>query len=164
MVNYIQTSANLNTYFNIFAWSDQPLVDALKVKWEGSDQDLQGTLTGFDLKGVFDDSYWNMWWSASVDMTGRTAIQTSTNNPNTRWKNPAPVYMDNEVRKLHHKYMIIDADTTSDPTVITGSTNWSTNGNYVNDENSLFIHDANIANQFKQEFLARYQQSGGNIQ
>jgi phosphatidylserine/phosphatidylglycerophosphate/cardiolipin synthase-like enzyme len=164
MVNYIQTSANLNTYFTIFAWSDQPLVDALKVKWEGSDQDLQGTLTGFDLKGVFDASYWNMWWSASVDMTGRTASQTSTNNPNTRWKNPAPVYMDNEVRKLHHKYMIVDADTTSDPTVITGSTNWSTNGNDVNDENSLFIHDANVANQFKQEFLARYQQSGGNIQ
>ncbi|MCK6255718.1 phospholipase D-like domain-containing protein [Fictibacillus sp. KIGAM418] len=164
MIDFIKTSANENTYFSIFAWSDQELVDALKVKWEGSDQDLQGALTGFDLKGVFEDSYWNMWWSASVDMTGRTASQTSTNNPNTRWKNPAPVYMDKEVRKLHHKYMIVDADTSSDPTVITGSTNWSTNGNDVNDENSLFVHDAAIANQFKQEFLARYQMAGGSVQ
>lgn len=160
----IETSADQNTYFSIFAWSDQFLVDTLKVKWEGSRNDLQGTLTGFDLKGVFDDSFWNMWWSASVDMTGRTASQTSVNNPNTRWKNPAPVFMDKESRKLHHKYFIIDADTSSDPLVITGSTNWSTNGNDVNDENALWIHDLSITNQFKQEFMARYEQAGGSIQ
>ncbi|MFC7370651.1 phospholipase D-like domain-containing protein [Fictibacillus iocasae] len=164
MVQTVTNEANYNTYFSIFAWSDQELVDALKMKWEGSAQDMQGSLTGFDLKGVFESSYWNMWWSASVDMTGRTATQTSTNNPNTRWKNPAPVYSDNEVRKHHHKYMIIDTDTASDPTVITGSTNWSTNGNDVNDENSLWIHDASITNQFKQEFLARFQQAGGTVQ
>jgi phosphatidylserine/phosphatidylglycerophosphate/cardiolipin synthase-like enzyme len=164
MVQTITNEAQKSAYFSIFAWSDQELVDALKVKWEGSPADMQGTLTGFDLKGVFESSYWNMWWSASVDMTGRTATQTSTNNPNTRWKNPAPVYSDNEVRKHHHKYMMIDADTSSDPTVITGSTNWSTNGNDVNDENSLWIHDAAITNQFKQEFLARFQQAGGTIQ
>ncbi|MBY6035874.1 lamin tail domain-containing protein [Fictibacillus nanhaiensis] len=160
----IETSADQNTYFSIFAWSDQSLVDTLKMKWEGSRNDMEGTLTGFDVKGVFDDSFWNMWWSASVDMTGRTATQTSVNNPNTRWKNPAPVYMDKESRKLHHKYFIIDADTSSDPLVITGSTNWSTNGNDVNDENALWIHDLSITNQFKQEFMARYQQAGGNIQ
>jgi phosphatidylserine/phosphatidylglycerophosphate/cardiolipin synthase-like enzyme len=164
MKETIETSADQNTYFNIFAWSDQALTDALKVKWEGSPNDMEGTLTGFDLKGVFDDSFWNMWWSASVDMTGRTASQTSLNNPNTRWNNPAPVFMDKETRKLHHKYFIIDADTSSDPTVITGSTNWSANGNDVNDENALWIHDLSIANQFKQEFLARYQQAGGIIQ
>jgi phosphatidylserine/phosphatidylglycerophosphate/cardiolipin synthase-like enzyme len=160
----IESSADQSTYFSIFAWSDQSLVDTLKVKWEGSPHDMEGTLTGFDIKGVFDDSFWNMWWSASVDMTGRTASQTSTNNPNTRWKNPAPVYMDKESRKLHHKYFIIDADTSSDPLVITGSTNWSTNGNDVNDENALWIHDLSITNQFKQEFMARYEQAGGSIQ
>jgi phosphatidylserine/phosphatidylglycerophosphate/cardiolipin synthase-like enzyme len=160
----IETSADQNTYFSIFSWSDQNLVDTLKMKWEGSRNDLEGTLTGFDLKGVFDDSFWNMWWSASIDMTGRTASQTSVNNPNTRWKNPAPVYMDKESRKLHHKYFIIDADTSSDPLVITGSTNWSTNGNDVNDENALWIHDLSITNQFKQEFMARYEQAGGTVQ
>ncbi|MFG6495169.1 phospholipase D-like domain-containing protein [Fictibacillus sp. UD] len=159
----LEQSAHQNTYFSIFAWSDQALVDTLKVKWEGSPNDLEGTKTGFDIKGVFDDSFWNMWWSASIDMTGRTATQTSTNNPNTRWKNPAPVFMDKESRKLHHKYFIIDADTSSDPLVITGSTNWSTNGNDVNDENALWIHDLALTNQFKQEFMARYEQAGGTI-
>jgi phosphatidylserine/phosphatidylglycerophosphate/cardiolipin synthase-like enzyme len=164
MAEIIRNEAHYNTFFTIFAWSDQALVDELKNKWEGSYNDLQGTLTGFDVKGLFDSDFWNQWWSASVDMTGRTASQTSVNNPNTRWNNPAPVFQDAEVRKLHSKTMIIDADTNSDPTVIVGSTNWSNNGNNVNDENMLIIHDAAIANQFVQEFNARYVQAGGTIQ
>ncbi|WP_394138370.1 phospholipase D-like domain-containing protein [Cytobacillus oceanisediminis] len=164
MASLIRNEAHFNTYFSIFAWSDQAIADELKNKWEGSYNDLEGTLTGFDVKGVFDSDFWNQWWSASIDMTGRTASQTSVNNPNTRWKNPAPVYKDAEVRKLHSKTMIIDADTNSDPTVIVGSTNWSNNGNNVNDENMLIIHDAAIANQFVQEFNARYTQAGGTIQ
>lgn len=164
MTDLIRNEANFNTYFSIFAWSDQALVNELKNKWEGSYNDLEGTLTGFDIKGVFDSDFWNQWWSASVDMTGQTASQTSINNPNTRWANPAPVYQDAEVRKLHSKTMIIDADTNSDPTVIVGSTNWSNNGNNVNDENMLIIHDSAITNQFVQEFNARYKQAGGTIQ
>jgi phosphatidylserine/phosphatidylglycerophosphate/cardiolipin synthase-like enzyme len=164
MADVIRNEAQFNTYFSIFAWSDQKIADELKNKWEGSYNDLEGTLTGFDVKGLFDSDFWNQWWSASVDMTGRTASQTSVNNPNTRWKNPAPVYADAEVRKLHSKTMLIDADTNSDPTVIVGSTNWSNNGNNVNDENMLIIHDTAITNQFVQEFNARYVQAGGTIQ
>ncbi|MCA1031478.1 phospholipase D-like domain-containing protein [Bacillus timonensis] len=164
MAEIVKTEAEVNTYFTIFAWSDQALVDELKYKWEGSYNDMEGTLTGFDIKGLFDSDFWNQWWSASVDMTGRTATQTSVNNPNTRWANPAPVYKDAEVRKLHAKTMIIDADTTSDPTVIVGSTNWSENGNNINDENMLIIRDSRIVNQFVQEFYARYELAGGQIQ
>lgn len=160
----VKNEADLNTYFSIFAWSDQALVDELKHKYEGSYNDLEGTLTGFDVKGLFDASFWNQWWSASVDMTGRTASQTSVNNPNTRWANPAPVYKGNEDRKLHSKTMLIDADTNSDPTVILGSTNWSNNGNNVNDENMIVIRDTEIVNQFVQEFNARYVNAGGTIQ
>jgi phosphatidylserine/phosphatidylglycerophosphate/cardiolipin synthase-like enzyme len=69
-------------------------------------------------------------------------------NPNTRWNNPALVFKDAESRKLHSKTIIIDADTASDPTVIVRSTNLSNNGNNVNDENMLIIHDARVANQF----------------
>lgn len=163
MRELVKTSADVNTYFTIFAWSDQGLVDELKNLWEGSYNDLKGTLTGFDIKGVFDQSFWNQWWSASVDMTGRTASQVSVDNPNTRWANPAPVYQANESRKLHSKTMLIDADTNSDPTVIVGSTNWSNNGNNINDENLLFIHDAAITNQFLQEFNVRYTQAGGTV-
>ncbi|MBN8210409.1 lamin tail domain-containing protein [Bacillus sp. NTK071] len=163
MAELVKLEADLNTYFTIFAWSDQALVDELKNKWEGSYTDQQGTLTGFDVKGVFDSSFWNQWWSASIEMTGQT-VTGSTNNPNTRWANAAPVYKDAESRKLHSKTMIIDADTNSDPTVIVGSTNWSTNGNDINDENMLIIHDTNITNQFVQEFNARYTQAGGTVQ
>ncbi|WP_347551079.1 phospholipase D-like domain-containing protein [Pseudalkalibacillus hwajinpoensis] len=162
MAELVKLEADLNTYFTIFAWSDQALVDELKNKWEGSYNDQQGTLTGFDVKGVFDSSFWNQWWSASIEMTGQT-VSGSTNNPNTRWANAAPVYKDAESRKLHSKTMIIDADTESDPTVIVGSTNWSTNGNDVNDENMLIIHDSSITNQFVQEFNARYSQAGGTV-
>ncbi|WP_254871014.1 phospholipase D-like domain-containing protein [Bacillus sp. Marseille-Q1617] len=164
MTELVKTEADESAYFTIFAWSDQALVDELKNKWEGSYADNQGALTGFDVKGLFDASFWNQWWSASIEMTGRTASQTSENNPNIRWANPAPVYQANESRKLHAKTMIIDADTTSDPTVIVGSTNWSENGNNVNDENMLIIHDAAITNQFVQEFNARYVNAGGVVQ
>ncbi len=58
---------------------------------------------------------------------------------------------------LHHKYMIIDADNPrSDPIVITGSHNWTAAADSSNDENTLIIHDANVANEFYQEFRARY--------
>lgn len=158
----VRETADSSAYFTIFAWSDQAMVDELKFKWEADYDSLQGTLTGFDLKGVFDSAYWNQWWSASVDMTGREASRTSSNNPNTRWANPAPVFKDAESRKLHSKTMIIDAGTGSDPAVATGSTNWSQNGNEVNDENMIFIHDELIVNQFYQEFMARYKSASGD--
>jgi len=59
--------------------------------------------------------------------------------------------------------MIIDVCTNSDPAVVTGSTNWSANGNNTNGENLSIIHDAEIANQFLQEFYARYQLAGGRL-
>lgn len=65
---------------------------------------------------------------------------------------------DNESSKqTHHKYAIIDAtDPSSDPMVITGSHNWSASAETRNDENTLIIHDADIANIFLQEFEARW--------
>ncbi len=52
---------------------------------------------------------------------------------------------------LHHKYAILD-----DETVITGSHNWSNAADQQNDENTLIIHDPSIANQYRQEFEARW--------
>lgn len=58
---------------------------------------------------------------------------------------------------LHHKYVIIDqSNTTSDPLVETGSHNWSTAGDTKNDENTVIVHDAAIANQYFQEFTMRW--------
>ena len=63
---------------------------------------------------------------------------------------------------LHHKYAIIDASySDSDPTVITGSHNWSSAAESDNDENTLIVKDAKIANLYLQEFKQRYNDYGG---
>ncbi len=64
---------------------------------------------------------------------------------------------------LHHKYALIDAENPrADETVITGSHNWSNSAETSNNENTLIIHDARIANLFLQEFKARYIEAGGS--
>lgn len=55
---------------------------------------------------------------------------------------------------LHHKYAILDVGA-SNAAVITGSHNWSSNAENNNDENTLIIYDAQLANQYVQEFEKR---------
>jgi hypothetical protein len=65
---------------------------------------------------------------------------------------------------LHHKMALIDANTNnSDPQVISGSHNWSNSANDRNDENTLIIHDSDIANQYYQQFAHRFEQNGGDF-
>ncbi len=62
--------------------------------------------------------------------------------------------------QLHHKYAIIDhSNPSSDPIVVTGSHNWSASAESNNDENTLIIHDARVANLFYQEFMARLEET-----
>ena len=66
---------------------------------------------------------------------------------------------------LHHKYAIIDGlDGSLDSKVITGSHNWSSNANFTNDENIVIIHNSRVANEYFQEFAARYWQAGGEAE
>lgn len=58
--------------------------------------------------------------------------------------------------QLHHKYCVIDVDTENDPMVLTGSHNWSSSAENHNDENLLIVHDADITNQYFQEYSARF--------
>jgi phosphatidylserine/phosphatidylglycerophosphate/cardiolipin synthase-like enzyme len=54
---------------------------------------------------------------------------------------------------LHHKYGIVDhSQPLSDPLVITGSHNWSSTAETTNDENTLVVRDARVANLYFQEF------------
>ena len=58
---------------------------------------------------------------------------------------------------FHHKYLIVDpSNTSSDPLVLTGSHNWSTAAETKNDENTVIVHDATIANIYLQEFTQRW--------
>ena len=73
-------------------------------------------------------------------------------------------YADTANSIMHHKYVIIDQENLfSDPQLWTGSHNWSSNANTRNDENTVVVHDQNTANQFYQEFHARFIENGGNI-
>jgi phosphatidylserine/phosphatidylglycerophosphate/cardiolipin synthase-like enzyme len=55
---------------------------------------------------------------------------------------------------LHHKYAVVDhVEPLSDPTVVTGSHNWSSTAENTNDENTLMVHDATVANLYYQEFM-----------
>jgi phosphatidylserine/phosphatidylglycerophosphate/cardiolipin synthase-like enzyme len=63
---------------------------------------------------------------------------------------------------LHHKYGIVDAEVTTAPQyVITGSHNWTGAAETSNNENTLIIQSNRIANQYLQEFAARYKEAGG---
>jgi phosphatidylserine/phosphatidylglycerophosphate/cardiolipin synthase-like enzyme len=63
---------------------------------------------------------------------------------------------------LHHKYCIVDADNPGwDGVTLTGSHNWSASAENSNNENTFILHDPDIANQYLQEFAARYYQFGG---
>jgi phospholipase D-like protein len=58
--------------------------------------------------------------------------------------------------KVHHKLLVVDAGTTSDPQVVVGSPNWTSSGFGFNDENMLLIHDAAIAQAAKLEVDTLY--------
>ncbi|MDY0078536.1 MAG: phospholipase D-like domain-containing protein, partial [Bacteroidales bacterium] len=63
---------------------------------------------------------------------------------------------------LHHKYMIVDQGApASDPMLWTGSHNWSAAADNENDENTLIIHDATVANIYYQEFVKRFVDNQG---
>jgi len=54
--------------------------------------------------------------------------------------------------KLHDKYAIVDANSSSDPLIVTGSTNWTGNAVGANDENLLIVHNADLASGFANDF------------
>jgi hypothetical protein len=63
---------------------------------------------------------------------------------------------------MHHKYMVVDQGApASDPLVLTGSHNWSAAADNDNDENTLIIHDATIANIYYQNFVQRFVENNG---
>ncbi|MCC7302486.1 MAG: T9SS type A sorting domain-containing protein [Bacteroidia bacterium] len=77
---------------------------------------------------------------------------------------PGQVLFHNASHLFHHKYLIIDPwDTLSDPTVITGSYNWTTAAETKNDENVLIIHDPFITIQFYESFHEDLEQLGIGI-
>ncbi len=64
---------------------------------------------------------------------------------------------ENIPNSFHHKYGVADATSpSSGPVVITGSHNWTNSAEDDYDENTLIIHDGQVAAMFYEEFMTRY--------
>ncbi|HET6991947.1 MAG TPA: phospholipase D-like domain-containing protein, partial [Bacteroidia bacterium] len=64
----------------------------------------------------------------------------------------------------HNKFLIADdCDSTSDPIVLTGSHNWTASADTKNDENTLIVHSAIIANLYFQSFDQNFIDLGGSL-
>ncbi len=73
------------------------------------------------------------------------------------------VYTESADTLYHNKMLIIDpSDTCSDPMVLTGSHNWSSSANTKNDENTVIVHNASIANQYLQYFMGSFNNLPGS--
>ena len=137
--------ADHSLYFCILAFTQSTILNAMR--------NQRAQMPGFTIRGVFDRESVSSGYSVYADMAGTGS---------SPWSPPADVHLDILGGDLHHKYLLVDADQAdSDPIVITGSHNWSDAANTRNDENTLIIHDRNIANLYLQEFSARYHESGG---
>jgi len=66
-----------------------------------------------------------------------------------------PVKVEDFGGVMHHKLAIVDVDG-EDPTVVFGSYNWTRSGAETNDENTLIIHDAALAQRYYQEYRKLY--------
>ena len=109
---------------------------------------------GRQVKGVFDFANSTLPNSAYPRMKGLAV-------PNT-WNPHADVFLDTLSGLIHHKYLLIDANTTWGNKILsTGSYNWEVPADIGNDENSLTIFDARINNLYFQEFHQRFIESGG---
>ncbi len=95
---------------------------------------------GVDVKGIIENvSYFGSEYSSLV--SAGIPVLSHENIPNS----------------FHHKYGVADAtNMTSDPLVITGSHNWTNSAEEDNDENTIIIHDGQIAAMYYEEFMTRY--------
>jgi phosphatidylserine/phosphatidylglycerophosphate/cardiolipin synthase-like enzyme len=111
---------------------------------------------GKQLKGVFDLANSLLTNSAYPRMKGLPVANT--------WSPPADVYTDSISGLIHHKYFLIDANTSFGNKIIsTGSFNWEVPADIGNDENSLTIFNSRVNNLYFQELHRRFLESGGGI-
>lgn len=120
-------AAQESIQFGIFFFTEDSLRDAVLSKWD----------SGVAVSGIWDNL------GASNPYSDDEALCAAG----------IPIKIEDFGGKLHNKFMIIDASG-DNPTVITGSMNWSASGGEDNDENTVIIHDATMA----QAYLAAYQE------
>jgi len=132
VINTINT-ANKDIYFALYAFTRSDIATAMNNRFNAGVTDIRGIID-----------------------------QVNTTGSQYNFLNSFAQMFGNVGNTLHHKYGIVDAtQPNSNPTIISGSVNWSNAANNDNDENLIIIEDLFIANQFMQEFKRRYNESGG---
>ena len=112
-------------HFAMFFWTDDLLAD----------QVVERLSAGVEVYGV---------WDALGAANPYSADETLCNAG-------ARIKVEDFAGKVHHKFAVIDV-AGSDPVVILGSYNWTDSGAYDNDENTLVIHDRDLAEAYYAEW------------
>jgi phosphatidylserine/phosphatidylglycerophosphate/cardiolipin synthase-like enzyme len=120
-------NAEENLYFCVYVITSDDIGDALIDAWN---------------RGV--------WVEGVVDTF---SLGTSGSEYNRLVANGVPVcYIAYDWGYMHHKFMVVDHNTTADPHVLLGSNNWTYYGGHYNDENMLVVHEPNVTNLYYNEF------------
>ena len=134
-------TADYSISFCIFSFTDDDISAAMEAQLED--------VPGLTIQGVFDET--------------QAGSQYSEIHKMLDWGNQVEVLVDaitdsaGAEKFLHHKYLLIDAGyEDSDPLVITGSCNWSTNGFSYNDENTIISYHPDIVDLYLSEFEKRF--------
>ena len=125
--------ADETIHFAMFFWTDALLTNRVIERLEG----------GVAVSGMFDQL------GEANGSSGDEAMCAAG----------ARIGIESSAGKLHDKFAIIDVNG-SDPTVVLGSYNWTASGSYSNDENTLIIHDAVLA----QAYYAEWQRLWAEIE
>jgi phosphatidylserine/phosphatidylglycerophosphate/cardiolipin synthase-like enzyme len=136
IINAMNT-ANTDLYFGIYTFSTTY---------------LSAPIITLHNNGIFTAGIVDSW------SNGNTCVTNLTSSLGSDFK----IYTESNDTIYHNKFAIIDpSNTSSDPQVVTGSHNWSAGANSYNDENTLIIHNAVVANMYYQEFYQNFIQVGG---
>lgn len=107
--------------------------------WELRDKVVSKTMSGVNTRWIVDDFDNSGQVMAAVQSAGGQVIIHS--HPDI----------------FHHKYALLD-DESDNPVLITGSHNWTFSAETRNDENTIIFHDKGLANIFRQDYEARWQE------
>jgi len=122
-------SANESITFLAYSFTSDELADAL----------IERANAGIRVQGVFDKDQYHSNNGTEYDRLLNAGVE---------------VRLDGNPRLMHDKVIIIDQQV-----VITGSYNFSNNAEYNNDENTLIIHDQQVAKLFADEFEKIYSEA-----
>jgi phosphatidylserine/phosphatidylglycerophosphate/cardiolipin synthase-like enzyme len=122
----VVNAAQESIYFLAYSFTSDELAAAL----------IGQAQSGVTVRGVFDNDQYHSNQGTEFDNLLNAGMD---------------VYLDGNPRLMHHKVIIID-----EQIVITGSYNFSANAEQNNDENTLIIHNPEIAAEFMTEFQQIY--------